>query len=260
MAELVSLYADRWSAQIYDYHFGMLEEDLPFWLRLAKEQGGSVLELAVGTGRVALALARAGFAVTGVDCSEHMLEVARRKREREPRETGSRLRLVLADMCSYALADRCSLVIVPARAFQALLTREQQRNCLESSARHLLPGGRIALDLFQPLLSRLGAPGGIDEEETEFDGPEGTPIRCRAHTDYDLAAQTMTGRWQYEQMTPEGAHTREYLLRLRYCYRYEVEWMLEACGFTVEAAYGGFDRSPISAESKEMIFVARKGR
>jgi hypothetical protein len=80
-------------------------------------------------------------------------------------------------------------------------------------------------------------------------------------TEYDLASQTLRSRWRYERTTSSGETTiSQHVLALHYFFRFEMEWMLEACGFEIEALYGDFDRGEFAADSSEMIFVARKAK
>jgi hypothetical protein len=84
-------------------------------------------------------------------------------------------------------------------------------------------------------------------------------VRWSAHTSYDTAGQRLISRQRYQCAAADGQiRVREHVLELRYIFRFEMEWMLEACGFAVEDLYGNFDRSAFAADSPEMIFVARK--
>jgi len=254
-------YEDPWTAQVYDSANAqdMSVRVMPFWLALAQESGGPVLELACGTGRVLLPLARAGIEVTGLDLSPHMLAMARRKLAREEQDVRARVRLVEGDMRDFALDDRFALILIPFRSFHALLERSDQKRCLQCCAAHLKPGGRLAIDVFDPRLSRISTPGGVDEAPREYPGPDGAAVRQTGHTDYDLPNQRLVWHARYECAGPDGTITvREHSLQLRYFFRFEMEWMLEACGFEVEALYGDFDRKPFAAEGREMIFVARR--
>ena len=254
-------YEDAWTAEIYDYEVSGSSRtaDLAFWLALAEETGGPVLELACGTARVTIPLARAGHEITGLDMSPNMLAVARRKLEQEPADVRARIHLGEGDMRDFSLDERFRLIIIPFSAFQVLLEREDQRRCLECCARHLEPDGRLGIDVFHPKLSRLTAEGRVEEGPDEFSGPEGVSVRWSAHTDYDIANQRLRSRCRYERTASGGETTvSEHILELRYLFRFEMEWMLEACGFEVEALYGDFDRSPFAANSQEMVFVARR--
>lgn len=261
MKDDLNRYEDPWTAEVYDFANAaeMSQRDLPFWLALAEESGGPVLELACGTGRVLLPLARAGHEITGLDISPHMLAVAKRKPDQEPPEAQARVRLVEGDMRDFALDRRFGLILIPYRSFHALLERSDQRNCLQRCAAHLKPGGRLAIDVFDPRLARISTPGGVDESPCEYPGPDGIIVRQSGHTDYDLPNQRLAWHARYECTAPDGTITvREHSLELRYFFRLEMEWMLEACGFEVEALYGDFDRRPFKGEGREMIFVARR--
>jgi SAM-dependent methyltransferase len=252
-------YEDPWTAEVYDYQTQGRGNDVPFWLSLAKEAGGEVLEVASGTGRVLLPLARAGVRVTGLDVSEAMLAVARRKLGGEPSEVADRVTLAHGDMTQFELGRRFDLVIIPFSAFQVLLTRADQRACLERCRAHLKPGRQFAIDVFNPSLGRLTRPQPVQEGPEEFAGPGGEAVRWSGETEYELASQTLLSRWQYERTAPGGETTiSEHLLELRYFFRFEMEWMLDACGFDVEALYGDFARSEFAADSPELIFVARR--
>jgi RimJ/RimL family protein N-acetyltransferase/SAM-dependent methyltransferase len=253
------LYSDAWSAEAYDRGLDAWRDDVEVWLALAKETGGPVLELACGTGRALLPLAEAGYECVGVDLSPHMLAVAQRKREGMAAEVRARVTLTEGDMRGFELRRQFGLVFMTARTLQALLTREDQRACLERCARHLRPGGLLGIDVFNPRLDRLVRPGGVDEKPDEHEGPEGRQVRETGHTDYDLASQTLIWRSRLECRERDGQTTvRGYVCPLHYFFRFEMEWMLEACGFEVEAWYGDFARSTFTAESPEMVFVARR--
>jgi len=259
-------YEDRWTAEIYDFEqardWG--DRDVPFYLGLAAEFPGPVLELGCGTGRVTLLLARSGAEVTGLDISPHMLTVARRKLAAEEPAVQSRVQFVPGDMCAFDLGKQFRLIAIPFRAFQALLTRDEHRGCLRCCRDHLLPDGRLAIDVFNPRLSRLvegQAQGQLLEGPDEFPGPAGAKVTWSAVTSFDLRDQRLHGNWRYECLSAAAEKTvSEHVLEMHYFFRFDIEWMLEACGFEVEALYGNFDRGEFTAESPEMIFVARRVR
>jgi len=259
MKEPVQLYNDEWSAEIYDYEVQGLG-DLPFWQSLAESAGDPVLELACGTGRLLLPLARAGFSVTGLDASQFMLAVAKRKLAQEDEVVRTRCRLVEGNMAEFALDERFGIIYIPARSFQILRTRDEQQSCMECCAQHLRPSGLLAIDVFNPRLDFLISPEGHHDGPNEFLGPSASSVIHEAHSRYDLANQALTADWWYVARDEKGRATRhDYGLEMRYFFRFEMEWMLEACGFEVKALYGNFDRSEFASDSPEMIFVARKG-
>jgi len=261
MSQNLSRYEDPWTAEIYDHQVAAswADRDIAFYINLAKESPGPVLELACGTGRVMIALAREGVHVTGLDISPNMLNVARRKIDRECPHVRRRITVVQGDMASFSLEEKFGLILIPYRSFQALLEPSDQKGCLEACARHLLPEGRLVINVFQPRPSRLEMPGPVEEQPRDFPGPYGLRIRQTACTEFDAPNQRLRSRIKYESTSQGGdVALREHSLELCYFFRSDMERLLEDCGFEVEAAYGNFDRSPLSADSPEMIFVARK--
>jgi SAM-dependent methyltransferase len=247
-------------AQTYDVRVGERwdNRDLAFYLGLAQDAAGPVLELACGTGRVLLPLARAGHQVTGLDLSPHMLAEARRKLAAEPSEVRARVSLIDGTMCRFDLPRRFALILIPFRAFQALLTREEQRGCLECCRDHLQPEGRLVIDVFNPRLDFL-VQGEMEESSYDAAAPDGTTLRFIACRRFDQAEQILSAPSRTEMLTADGPRVlNDGELRLRYFFRCEVEWMLEACGFQVDRLWGDFAESEFAADSPEMIFVARK--
>src|SRR6185503_16550943 len=126
--------------------------DTQFYCDCARRFGGDVLELGVGTGRVAIALAEAGYNVTGLDLSPAMLERAGRKVAGAPPSIAQRLTFVQGDMNAFDLGRTFPLILIPYRAFQHLLEPAAQRRALTCMRRHLAPGGHLVVDLFDPRL------------------------------------------------------------------------------------------------------------
>jgi ubiquinone/menaquinone biosynthesis C-methylase UbiE len=218
-----------------------------------------VLELACGTGRIALALAENGFDITGVDISLGMLAVARRKAAGRPASVQARLTLIEQDMSQLKLGRRFGLVFVPARSFQHLLTVDLQRKTLDAIHRHLEPAGRLALHLFDPRLDLLidagTTPAGLSGVHPE------TGLRYVGEvlrTNFDHLNQVRRDLWRYVEVGPDGGvlaeDTRE--MALRWTYRWELHHLLKLCGFAVEAEYGDF-AGCAPAYGKELILVAR---
>jgi ubiquinone/menaquinone biosynthesis C-methylase UbiE len=234
--------------------------DIAFYAELARQTGGRVLEIACGTGRIALALADDGFDVTGIDISEGMLTIARRKAATSSAAARDRLTLVHQDMARLDLDGRFGLAFIAFRSFQHLLTVELQRQTLTSIGRRLEPGGRLALHLFDPRLDLL-----IDTSSPPA-GMSGTDpatghrfIGEILHTRLDHLAQVRRDLWRYREMDAAGnvldEDTRE--MALRWTYRHELRHLLEVCGFAVEAEHSDFAGSP-PAYGKELIVVARR--
>jgi ubiquinone/menaquinone biosynthesis C-methylase UbiE len=234
--------------------------DIAFYAMLARESGGRVLELACGTGRVTLALAEQGSDITGVDISEGMLTMARRKAAACPDAVRHRLTLVHQDMTRLDLPARFGFAFVPFRSFQHLLTIDLQRAALASIARHLLPDGRLALHLFDPRLDLLGGAATLPPEISAADPATGHRFVGEIlRTRFDHLAQIRRDVWRYRELnsarTVVADETRE--MALRWTYRHELRHLLELCGFAVEAEHGDFAGGP-PAYGEELIVVARR--
>lgn len=256
-------YLDKRVAERYDAEGSdLFQGDIPFYTDLAREaasRGQKVMELAVGTGRVAIPITRTGVTVVGLDRSPAMLEVARGKAEGL-----SNLTLVEGDMAAFNLEDRFGLIYIPARSFLLLLTVGDQKSCLRCVHRHLVPGGRLALNFFNPDIPLMAAWMGSGRTGlrlgTDMSLPEGGGKLEWETRRYLTATQQIDEARIEERLSDEGAvisrvHRK---LRARYVFRYEMEHLFELTGFEVEALYGGFQNEPFSDSSSEMVWVARR--
>ncbi|MFH1141018.1 MAG: class I SAM-dependent methyltransferase [Chloroflexota bacterium] len=252
----MSSYGDTW-ADIYD-QVHVLTEDVPFWVEEALASGGPVLELACGTGRVAIPIAQAGVPVVGLDSSAAMLKLARAK-ARRLRLGAERVRFVRGDMRSFSLAQRFPLAIIPFRSFQLLLSVAEQHQALEAVRVHLSPGGRLIFSLFVPGLDLLTRDPSIPMSDYEVAQPRsGHRLLVSLRSQYDTFNQVAAVRTSIQEVDERGAVVGETHRdhQLRYLYRFEVQHLLAACGYEVVEVYGSFDREPLSESSTEMIWVA----
>ena len=113
-------------AEFYDHVYDDMDrKDVGFYIDLARQTGGPVLELGCGTGRVLVPTAREGLAVTGIDLSEHMLDICQKKLAQEPEDVQGRSRTVRADIRDFDLGTQFRLVTIPFRPFQHLVTVEE---------------------------------------------------------------------------------------------------------------------------------------
>lgn len=246
-------------ADLYDGYPGCYLEDIPFFLDEASRVSGPVLEIGVGTGRLALVLAAAGVDVVGIDSSPAMLRVLERKRAQWPDLPG-RVRPLAADTRCFALRQRFALAIVPFRTFLYLLTRADQRRGLRTIRRHLALGGRLVLAFFVPPTALLRLRRTAQAEMTRFSAPDG-PGEVIAYdwTEF-VAHQSVISHITYQRVNARGRpiEQREHTLVCRYLLPEEVPPLLESCGYRVVAAYGGFDRRPLTADSHEQIWIAAR--
>ena len=163
-------YEREFIAEFYDYvPLYESHQSADFYVGLARDCGGPVLELGCGTGRILIPTAREGIAITGVDLSTHMLHICRQKLSQETRDVQARVELFHGDITDFELDDEFKLVTIPFRPLQHLVTPREQLACLSVAHRRLGRGGRLAVDVFSPNLELL-----TDESGTERD--EGQPF------------------------------------------------------------------------------------
>jgi SAM-dependent methyltransferase len=225
-----------WDAFAVDYEQWAAEmtEDIPFYVELAREADGPVVELAVGNGRVAVPVAQAtGKPVLGIDISSAMLEQARANAE----GAGVELELRQGDMSELALDEPAALIYCPFRGLMHLSGWAARRQTFERIAASLRPGGRFAWNafVFDPqIAARLHG-----------HWQEDAPVRHRI--DYAPAEARI-------DLTLDGGET----IPLYWSTRAEWDGLLDVAGLETEALYGWFDRRPFDAESREFVWVARR--
>jgi ubiquinone/menaquinone biosynthesis C-methylase UbiE len=253
-------------ARTYDLSVADWEGELDFYRSYssaAAANGKSILEIACGTGRVAIRLARDGVRVVGLDFSPPMLAVAREKSRGM-----ANMEWVEADMRDFDLGETFGLILIPGHAFQNLVEAEDQVSCLRSIQRHLDREGTLIVHLDHQNLGWLGDlvrdKGGVFEEAEQFLHPEtGRTIRTSRAWSYERSTQTAIVQTLWEDVDEEGNILERWdsgPIRLHCVFRFEMEHLLRLTGFEVEALYGNFHREELSDESDGMIWVAKKAR
>jgi SAM-dependent methyltransferase len=260
------------AAERYDALHADRTADAAYYAREAAAAGGPVLEVGCGTGRVALAIARAGVEVTGIDRDPALLSLAAAKWkvaasavERSAGSATARLVLVCADMRAYAFRRPFSAVMMPFRVFQSMLTVPDQLAALAAARAALAPGGRLVLDLFDPRLDVLAeaaeGPAPLAGTGRVFEDGRGR-WRERVAARYDLDAQIVDLTYVYERIgigADDAVAERSFeRLRVRYFTRWEFEHLLARAGYEVEALHGDWDGGPPTPEGEDMIWIARK--
>jgi ubiquinone/menaquinone biosynthesis C-methylase UbiE len=249
---------DAWS-DIYDSVYSYVRDDIPFYVGAARESGGPVLELGCGTGRVAMPICRAGIDVVGLDSSQALLKVARRKARRLDPGAGS-LELVRADMADFVLERTFALVIIPFRGFLSLLSVEQQTATLLNVKRLLAPGAKLLFNIFVPNPEVLVQEGDLPYHFRDVTDPDtGARFVLYHQSSHDNHNQIVSVRVIVEELDERSAMTRRLYrdYQLRYVHRWEMHHLLTSCGFDVLDLYGDFDRSPFDESSTEMVWEAR---
>jgi SAM-dependent methyltransferase len=251
-------------AEFYDYVVPYRDrQDVGFFVELARQSEGPVLEIGCGTGRVLIPTARAGIEIVGLDSAPSMLAVCREKLARESGEVQAKVLLVEGDMRDFGLGREFRLVTIPFRPFQHLISVEDQLACLRTIGRHLVAGGRLVLDLFNPSLPHLADDRFLEDwnREPPFAMPDGRKVLRRHHIlSRDFFRQTQDVELIHRVTYPDGREERLVSrYTMRYLFRYEAEHLLARSGYEVENVYADFDKSPIGPKYPgELIFVARK--
>jgi SAM-dependent methyltransferase len=230
-------------AHIYDPWSRSVVEDVEFYVAEARKAvgragGGRIVELGVGTGRIAIPIAEAGVHVIGVDSSAGMLEVCRARAE----EAGvaELLDLRIGDLRDPPVDERVPLVACPFRAYLHMETDADRRAALAAAHRLLLPGGLLAFDVFTPAPDDIAATNGrwIEREPGIWE-----------RADWD----------EEERRLSLSVRDNERFSTMTLAWISAAEWraLLEESGFEIEACYGWFDRGPFKG-GEDSIWLARR--
>ena len=206
-------------------------------------------------------MAEAGHHVTGVDVSPHMLALAHQRLALAGPDVEARAHLILGDVRDLDLDRSFDLAIIAVKSLAYLIDRNDQQVALSTVARHLRPGGLLALDLLSPSPAWLLEPPGSLRQDLAHTSPElgATVVRTEAVVSTDLAAQVRRIRSIYEVIASDGTVTKRIVeWPYRYTFRFEAEHLLERAGFQIENLYGGYHREPFASDSRLMLFLARR--
>jgi SAM-dependent methyltransferase len=225
-------------ARVYDPWSASVTEDVEFYVEEARASGGPVVELACGTGRISVPIAKAGISLIGVDASAGMLEIAREYGDTEGvREL---LDLRLGDMRDPPVTERVPLVLIPFRSLLHMTTEADRLRALGAARELLVPDGRIVFDVF--------APSSEDVHDTHGRWIEREPgIFERA--DWDEGSRTLT------LSVRRGAEAST--MHLAWLSPPEWRLLLDRAGFDVDAQWGWFDHRPYRG-GEDVVFAGRR--
>jgi len=227
-------------AELYDPWSRSVVEDIGFYVEEALASGGPVVELAVGTGRIAVPTAKAGIPVIGVDASAGMLDVAADYARAEG--VSELLDLRLGDLREPPVAERVPLVTIPFRSLLHMTTEPDRLAVLRAARRLLLPGGRLVFDVFAPSREDVETTHGrwLEREAGIFE-----------RADWDENERTLT-------LSVRGG---EQAATMTLAWLSPPEWhaLVEKAGLAVEALYGWFDRRPYAGQ-EDFVFIASRPR
>ncbi len=242
-------------APFYDIEHAHFDEDLSLYMNFAELCGSPLLELACGSGRLLVPLAREGYELTGVDSSASMLNLAREALGQAG--VAARCKLVQENMYSLHLGQKFRLAFIALGSFGHVYTRREQRQTLAAVRDHLTPGGRFILDIsnadvryMEHLSGQLLHQGTWQRDDgamlSHFVSPASSPTKRLL----ELA--------HFYEVHRQGEAVRRTVIRTHlYLFeRNEAELLLEEAGFVITNVYGDYELSPFEHDSPRMIFIA----
>ena len=237
-------------AEIYDAILppGPCEE---FYLEEARRVGGPVLELACGTGRLTIPLARAGLEIVGLDASPAMLAQAKQKSA----AAGGDVSFVSGDMRCFDLGRSFGVVLVSCNSLGHLTEPEDLQACLAAIRRHLAPGGVLAFDVVLPDLRHLVPPEG-GARRLDLGPNPSSAIEGEEQVEYDPVRQLRIAHWRIRP--PDGEELALAPLVQRQFFPQELPLLLRSSGLELVARYGDFARNPLSPWSLNQVCLARR--
>lgn len=243
-------------AEYYDLTQSGLSGDIPFFLEMARQADGEILDLACGTGRISIPLAEAGHQVTGLDLSTEML--ARAEQKAKERGVLDRLAFLQGDMRKFELRKKFPLIMIPFRSFLHLLHIHEQMKALSCIRQHLSPGGKFVMNVFVPAISHLYEESERMSLRGTYPLESGDEIAMWDYTRYDHFQQLCEVTRTYERTNNEGLVTEKVVGRftLRYIFPAELHHLLRLNGFKVVQRYGSFNKDPFDQKSTELVIVA----
>lgn len=214
-----------------------------FHLSLAEKHGrDGILDVACGTGALTIPLVKAGYNVTALDLSAPMIEVTRDKLCSE----NLQVNLLVANMTDFKIERKFSLVIIARSGFMHLLTPGEQRQTLLNIRDHLIDGGVLTLNHFQPhpliQADLMKAEPGEYHPRSEYISHEGKRERILNAFTYDHITQVQSGSWKFETLDDNGniIDTRIRPCAMRHTYRQEMEYLFELCEYEIMGVYNNY--------------------
>ena len=241
------------ASKYYDL-FGS-KDDIGFYKELAVRHGRKALELGVGTGRVAIELAKAKVEVWGIDSSAYMLNVARQKLRKENASVRKRVVLKLGDMRSFKLGETFPFIYIAGSTFEHCITKKDQNNCLTSVYEALEDQGTLAFDISQPNLVQPTSSWWIDRKALNKNEEVVRTIFSRRNPQTNLVSVNLFFDVYHRGELKKRYHEYgEALLSSKH----DIEAMLKNVGFKLKEVYGNFDKSAYTKAGEKAVFVVTK--
>ncbi|MBN2230229.1 MAG: class I SAM-dependent methyltransferase [Candidatus Thorarchaeota archaeon] len=240
-------------SEFYDYFADNI--DLPFYLDYAKQTGSPILDIASGTGRVAISLAAEGFDVVGVESSPSMLRTARKKIASLPIQVSERLSIIEGQMENFDVQQTFKLIIIP-HSFGHALTTESQLSTLRCIHKHLDDDGLFILDLY---------PAALEYDHARFEDPpacleDGKTIERHGEIHTDLIRQLLRVDLRYivRDSTQQILSTTEVISSAALIFNREADLLVKFSGFDIVQELGDYDSNPYKPDSNRRILILKK--
>lgn len=245
--DCMDVYAD---AAFYDHEFATRGHDIPFFVHKAREASGSVLEVACGTGRITLPIAREGIDITGLDVSRPMLELAARKARAEHLS----VTWLERDCRDIRVDQSFALIFSATNAMQHLQDVESIQAFLRGVRRALRPDGVFMLDVFNPDIAKLGRSESQRYLHKIMMDDKGRELRVEAASHYEAAAQVLcfTLSYMHGEQCVRTKH-----VRMRCFFPEELLALCRLSGFDVIQRYGDYDKREFTSDAPKQILLCR---
>jgi SAM-dependent methyltransferase len=246
-------------ARFYDWSLAEYDSDIPFYLDLTKQTGFPILEVACGTGRLSIPLARHGLRTVGIDFSDHMLDIARAKLRHEPERVRELITFLCEDMRSFDLNEAFRAVLVPNASVFHLPDVESVSNCFSCLHNHTMPGGTVVVDVVSHYLmanQEVGKQILAREGINPSTGLMTRELNKKLLIDHD----NQIVRVQHIYVEQAGSAEKRYAFVQDYRWLEKDEGfdLLHSAGFAEVKALGSYDRSPYSIDSSRLILVGTR--
>ncbi|MBC8506084.1 MAG: class I SAM-dependent methyltransferase [Anaerolineales bacterium] len=238
---------------LYHTHHSQDADDVPFWLEWAQRQGGPILELGCGTGRVLLPLAKAGHTLFGLDHDAKMLEFLRKN---IPNSLVNTIMLIRGDLRSYCLTSRFPFILMPCNTYSTLSPKD--RPIVLNRARiHLTCRGIFILSMPNPILLAEISQQGDSENEASFTHPEtGNPVQVSSR--WEKSADKVHFSWDYDHLSPDGRVERNTISSTHFLQdANEILGDFENAGLKIIHTFGDFEQGAYAPNAPNLIIVAK---
>ena len=235
----------------YDAQHVEIVEDIPFYITQAQKANGPILELACGTGRITIPIARQGFDITGLDISPGMLKVAHEKAGRE----NLTCTFILGDCRNLSIPRKSNLIFIPFNSIAHIHDRRSFGAMCDSVKKHLTKDGHFIVDIFNPKLEILISDPNKRFAVAEYENPHGhgtvSITECNV---YDKATQINHIKWYYKVGNEEEFAVE---LNMRIYYPEELDNMLLYNGFEIVEKLGDFDGQSFESDSPKQLVICK---